>query len=119
MEGRGKPERGRREGVSERVREGKHKGLLSVKRLPFNSPQGRHAPHFTPVRLQAALNSDPVALVFLKCNTFCCHSFNKWKLFLLIRTFSHHWWDSSGAQSEVSHREKGQNQTGGHVGYCY
>lgn len=60
--GRERETREREERVSEWAREGKHKRLLSVIRLPFNSPQGRHTPHFPSSQVQAALNSDPTAL---------------------------------------------------------
>lgn len=60
--GRERETREREERVSERAREGKHRRLLSVIRLPFNSPPGRHTPHFPSSQVQAALNSDPMAL---------------------------------------------------------
>lgn len=63
MEGRGKTHRGRREWAGER----KHKRLLSVIRPPFNSPQGRHTPHFP-----SFVHSSSDSIAYFTYKTFWC-----------------------------------------------
>lgn len=101
-------EGGESEGVREWAREGKHKRLLSVIGLPFNSPQGRHTPHFPSSHIQAVLNSDPIALIsfFFTCNTIRCLNFNKHEG---VSTYSHVFAPSTGFKwRSVSWRPPGK-----------
>lgn len=106
--GRERETREREERVREWAREGKHKRLLSVIGLPFNSPQGRHKPHFPSSHIEAVLNSDPIALIsfFFTCNTFRCLNFNKHEG---VSTYSHVFAPSTGFKwRSVSWRPPGK-----------
>lgn len=79
MEGRGKTERGRREWAGEK----KHKRLLSVIQPPFNSPQGRHTPHFPSFAHSSSAQQWFNCILYIQ-NTLVP---NKWRLLLLIGEF--------------------------------